>query len=95
MLNMIIRAVMRRLMRKAVSRSVDMAINGGRSMMKNRRAGETSGGETSGGEASGGGGAIDQDPAVTGRRRRHADERRGDEILYPTDDYTEPMQPRR
>lgn len=38
---------------------------------------------------------IDQDPSVTYRRRRHPDERRGDEVLYPTDDYTEGMQPRR
>lgn len=38
---------------------------------------------------------IDQDPSVTYRRRRHPDERKGDEILYPTDDYTEGMQPRR
>ena len=38
---------------------------------------------------------IDQDPSVTQRRRLHADERRGDNVLYPTDDYTDGMQPRR
>ncbi|MEM7270977.1 MAG: hypothetical protein AAF401_17190 [Pseudomonadota bacterium] len=38
---------------------------------------------------------IEQDPAVTGRRKRHEDERKGDEILYPVDEFTEDMQPRR
>ncbi|MEM7545286.1 MAG: hypothetical protein AAF367_07105 [Pseudomonadota bacterium] len=38
---------------------------------------------------------IDQAPTITASRRRFADERRGDEILYPTDDFTHDMQPRK
>lgn len=38
---------------------------------------------------------IEQDPAETQRRRLHPDERRGDDVMYPTDDYTDGMQPRR
>jgi len=36
---------------------------------------------------------IDQD--VSGRRKLNSDEREGDDVLYPTDEYTEDMQPRR
>lgn len=38
---------------------------------------------------------LEQDPAITGRRKLKDDERRGDEVLYPTDDFTDDMQPRR
>ncbi len=38
---------------------------------------------------------LDQDPAITGTRKRMSDERKGDEILFPTDDYTHNMQPRK
>jgi hypothetical protein len=38
---------------------------------------------------------IEQDPAITETRKRMPDERRGDEILYPTDEYTHSMQPRK
>lgn len=38
---------------------------------------------------------IDQDPAITSVRKRMSDERKGDEILYPTDDFTHNMQPRK
>ena len=38
---------------------------------------------------------IEQDAAVTATRKRLDDERKGDEILYPTDDLTQSMQPRK
>lgn len=38
---------------------------------------------------------IEQDPALTDVRKRMDDERKGDEVLYPTDDFTHNMQPRK
>ena len=81
-LNMVIRMVTRAPMRKGVN----MAMGAGAKAWanrKNRRAGPRR-------DAS-----FDQDPAVTQRRKLKDDERKGDDILYPTDDFTEDMQPRR
>ena len=81
MMDRIINMVIRQVTRKLVGQGVNAAMKAGGKAMKRRgkRGGEP--------------------PAtldfVEPRRRRHADERRGDEILYPTDDYTEDMQPRR
>jgi len=82
MLNMIIRMVTRMLMRKGVG----MAMGAGAKAWENRKvrkAGPRPENE------------LEQDPAITNRRKLKDDERRGDDILYPTDDFTEDMQPRR
>ena len=81
-LNMIIRMVTRQL----VSKGVNAAMGAGTkawSNRKNRKAGPAQAAN------------IDQDPSITGRRKLKEDERKGDDILYPTDDFTEDMQPRR
>ena len=70
------------LMRKGVGMAMGAGTKAWRNR-KNRKAGPQQ-------EAS-----IDQDPAITNRRRLREDERKGDDILYPTDDFTEDMQPRR
>ncbi len=82
MLNMIIRMVTRILMRKGV----DMAVGAGSKAWRDRKL-RKAGARTAR--------ELEQDPAITGRRKLKDDERAGDEILYPTDDFTEDMQPRR
>ncbi len=80
-LSMILRMVMRKVARKGVGMTLDA---GGKAWnaRKMRKAGAQSA-------------DIEQDPAVTARRKLHDDERRGDDILYPTDEFTEDLQPRR
>ncbi len=81
-INMILRQVVRQLVGQGVRgamRAGSNALSSGR-IKRRRRSGTTE---------------IEQDPSVTYRRRRHPDEQKGDEILYPTDDFTEGMQPRR
>lgn len=82
MLNMIIRMATRMLMRKGVG----MAVGAGTKAWQNRKARKAGPRPES---------ELEQDPAVTSRRKLRDDERRGDDILYPTDDFTEDMQPRR
>ncbi len=81
-LNMIIRMVTQKLMRKGVG----MAMGAGSKAWENRKDRKARGRQER---------EIEQDPAVTGRRKLKSDERKGDDILYPTDDFTEDMQPRR
>ena len=81
-LNMVVRMVMRKLMRKGVG----MAVGAGTKAWENRKE------RKAGPRAED---SFDQDPAVTQRRKLKDDERRGDDVLYPTDDFTEDMQPRR
>lgn len=81
-LNMIIRMVTRRLMRKGVG----MAMGAGAKAWENRKSRKVRTQPDS---------ELEQDPAVTQRRKLRDDERKGDDILYPTDDFTEDMQPRR
>lgn len=82
MLNMIIRMVTRTLMRKGVGMAVDAGSKAWRDR-QTRKAGPRPESE------------LEQDPAITSRRKLRDDERKGDDILYPTDDFTEDMQPRR
>lgn len=79
-IQMVIRTIIRQLTRKGM----DAAMKAGGNAMNKRKARKGQRDDY-----------IDQDPAVTERRRRHPDERRGDEILYPTDRSTEEMQPRK
>ena len=79
MLQMIVNMVMRTLMRQGVNAAMK---KGGE--MWDKRQSRKAAPDT-----------LDQDPAVTDRRERHEDERRGDEIIYPTDKMTEHMQPRK
>ena len=75
-LNMIIRMITRKLMRKGVG----MAMGAGSKAWENRKQRKA---------------GARQDPAVTQRRKLKSDEQKGDDVLYPTDDFTEDMQPRR
>ena len=83
MIDRILNMMLRQLVRKAVNGGVRSAIKAGRGALDKRAARTAAAPE------------IEQDPSVTQRRRLHADERRGDNVLYPTDDYTDGMQPRR
>lgn len=80
-IQMVIRTIIRQLTRKGM----DTAMRAGSNAMNKRKARK--------GQSKND--FIEQDPAVTGRRRRHPDERKGDEILYPTDSATDDMQPRK
>ena len=86
--NMVIRQVTRQLVRKGVGVAMksggDALKKGGAAMAKRRQKDAAAEPEP-------------QAPAATVEpfRKRHADERKGDEVLYPTDDFTEDMQPRR
>ena len=79
-IQMVIRTIIRQLTRKGM----DAAMKAGGNAMNRRKA-----------RKAGGNDFIDQDPAITERRARHPDERKGDEILYPTDRTTDEMQPRK
>ena len=81
-LNMVVRMVMRTLMRKGVN----MAMGAGAKAWENRKNRKARPQRED---------SIDQDPAITGRRKLKDDERKGDDVLYPTDEFTEDMQPRR
>jgi len=81
-INMIIRMVTRQLMRKGVG----MAMGAGAKAWQNRKDRKAGPQREE---------DIDQDPAINNRRKLRDDERKGDDILYPTDDFTEDMQPRR
>ena len=80
--NMVIRMVMRTLMRKGVN----MAVGAGTKAWADRKK------RTAAPQRED---SIDQDPSITTRRKLKDDERKGDDVLYPTDDFTEDMQPRR
>lgn len=79
-IQMVIRMIIAQVMRKGVS----AAMKAGGDAMSRRKARKGAQSEF-----------IDQDPAITERRERHSDERKGDEILYPTDSTTNDMQPRK
>ncbi len=79
-IQMVIRMIIAQFMRKGVN----AAMKAGGDAMSRRKARKTAQSDF-----------IDQDPAITERRERHADERKGDEILYPTDRTTDDMQPRK
>ena len=81
-IQMIIRQITRRLMRKGVGMAMDAGTKAWNARKKTRKAGKTV--ET-----------IEQDPTLSQRRQLKPDERKGDDVLYPTDEYTEDMQPRR
>ncbi len=81
-LNMIIRMATRMVMRKGVG----MAMGAGSKAWESRKSRKARASPED---------EIEQDPAITGRRKLKEDERIGDDILYPTDDFTEDMQPRR
>jgi hypothetical protein len=80
MIQMVIRMIMAQVMRKGVSAAMKA---GGDAMSRHKaRKGAQSD-------------IVEQDPAIIERRERHSDERKGDEILYPTDGTTDDMQPRK
>ena len=87
MIDRIINMVIRQVVRKLVGQGVNAAMKkGGEAIAKRgqrKQAVDEEGLEN------------DQHPTDTARRSLHADERTGDDVLYPTDDYTEGMQPRR
>ncbi len=92
MIDRIINMVIRQIVNRAVRSGVNAAMKGGSDLLAKRAKSK--------GVASRRGVApedaeIDQDASITQRRRLHPDERKGDNILYPTDDYTDGMQPRR
>lgn len=79
-IQMVIRMIIAQVMRKGVN----AAMKAGGDAMNRRKARKSAQNDF-----------IDQDAAITERRQRHADERKGDEILYPTDSTTDDMQPRK
>lgn len=79
-IQMVIRMIIAQVMRKGVN----AAMKAGGDAMSRRKARRSERSDF-----------IDQDPAITERRARHPDERKGDEILYPTDSTTDDMQPRK
>ena len=81
-LNMVIRLVARKLMRKGAGVAMDAGTKAWKNR-KSRNAGPRQEEE------------MEQDASITNRRKLKDDERKGDDVLYPTDDYTEDMQPRR
>ena len=81
-LNMIIRMITRKQMRKGVG----MAMGTGSKAWENRKQRKAGARQEA---------ELEQDPAVTQRRKLKSDEQKGDDVLYPTDDFTEDMQPRR
>lgn len=81
-LNMIIRTVTNMLVRKGIGAAMGAGSKAWQTR-KSRKAGARPAGE------------LEQDPAITGRRKLKDDEHKGDEVLYPTDDFTDDMQPRR
>lgn len=81
-LNMIIRTVMNMLVRKGVG----AAMGAGTKAWENRKSTKVRARPEEG---------LEQDPSITSRRKLKDDERKGDEVLYPTDDFTDDMQPRR
>ncbi len=81
-LNMIIRMVTNMLVRKGVG----AAMGAGTKAWQNRKSRKVAAQRES---------ELEQDPAITGRRKLKDDERKGDEVLYPTDELTDDMQPRR
>ncbi len=81
-LNMIIRMITQKLMRKGVG----MAMDAGSKAWESRKDRKAQGQPER---------DIEQDPAITDRRKLKFDEKKGDDVLYPTDDFTEDMQPRR
>lgn len=90
MIDRIINMVIRQLVNRAVRGGVNAAIKGGGDMLSKRAQMKTSASRQAMEQEE-----VDQDPSVTERRRLHPDERKGDDVLYPTDDYTDGMQPRR
>ncbi|MEL7462455.1 MAG: hypothetical protein AAFN79_00190 [Pseudomonadota bacterium] len=87
MIDRIINMVIRQVVRKLVGQGVNAAMKkGGEALSKRGQRKQSAVDEPL---------EIEQSPADTSRRRLHPDERKGDEVLYPTDDYTDGMQPRR
>lgn len=89
MIDRIINMVIRQVVRKVVSGGVNAAMKKGGEALANRGKAKAKRGFTEETRE------IEQDPADSQRRQLHRDERKGDNVLYPTDDYTDGMQPRR
>ena len=87
MIDRIINMVIRQVLRKVVGSGVNAAMKAGSDALSKR--GKRKQGFVDDDRQ------IDQDPAENERRRLHPDERKGDNVMYPTDDYTDGMQPRR
>lgn len=81
-INMIIRTVMNMLVRKGIG----AAMGAGTKAWQNRKSSKVAAKRDD---------DLEQDPSVTARRKLKDDERKGDEVLYPTDEFTDDMQPRR
>ena len=82
-INMVIRQVVNTLVRKGVSGAMKAGSNA-MSKRGQRKQGFVQDDRQ-----------IDQDTAENQRRRLHPDERKGDNVMYPTYDDTDGMQPRR
>ena len=87
MIDRIINMVIRQVLRKVVGSGVNAAMKAGSDALSKRGKRKQSFVDNDR--------QIDQDPAQNERRRLHPDERKGDNVMYPTDDYTDGMQPRR
>ena len=87
MIDRIINMVIRQVLRKVVGSGVNAAMKAGSDALSKR--GKRKQGFVHDDRQ------IDQDPAENERRRLHPDERKGENVMYPTDDYTDGMQPRR
>ena len=87
MIDRIINQVIHQVIRRLVGSGVNAAMKAGSDAIANRGKRKQSFAEDQR--------EIDQDPAQNERRRLHPDERKGDDVMYPTDDYTDGMQPRR
>ena len=92
MIDRIVNMVIRQLVRKAVNGGVRSALGAGRRALDKRSAARA---DRNGAAREADQTEIDQDAAISQRRRLHYDERKGDNVLYPTDEYTDGMQPRR
>ena len=87
MIDRIIQMVIRQVVRKVVGQGMNAAMKAGSNALAKRGRNKQGFAEDSR--------QIDQDPAENQRRRLHPDERKGDNVMYPTDDYTDGLQPRR
>lgn len=91
MMNQIVNMVIRQVTRQIVRKGVGAAMKAGGDAMARRK--NTGPAPTA---AVAPESPAAQKPApIEVKRPRHADERKGDEVLYPTDEFTEDMQPRR
>lgn len=81
----IINMIIRQVIRQFVNRGVNAAMKAGGDAVDRRRSRKAQQRSE----------AAEPDPQISERRQRHPDERKGDEILYPTDSMTDDMQPRR